>query len=130
MAGVWRLAQQEINGQRTDFEPLTLRVLENGNQLSFAFSVASQDVDRMSVSYTLRLDGFDADIKDSNGQKIGIIQMRRGGASGYTFIMKGPNRADSQGTLTVSPDGKTLVSESASTQGGRPVQSEQTFRRD
>ena len=40
VAGVWRLAQQEINGQRTDFEPLTLRVLENGNQLSFAFSVA------------------------------------------------------------------------------------------
>ena len=72
----------------------------------------------VSLTYTLRLDGSAADIKNANGQKIGTIQMTRS-ASQYTFNMKGPGRPDSQGTLTVSADGKTLISESGATQSGQ-----------
>ena len=37
----------------------------------------------VTITYTLRLNGSDADIKDANGQKIGTIQMTRGGAGQY-----------------------------------------------
>jgi len=128
LVGTWRLARQELNGQSGDFEPLTLQVAQAGDKLSFAFSVPLNEIYFVSLTYTLRLDGSAADIKNANGQKIGTIQMTRS-ASQYTFNMKGPGRPDSQGTLTVSADGKTLVSESGATQSGRPMHSKQTFTR-
>jgi hypothetical protein len=129
LAGLWRLTLQEIDGQRRDVEPLTLRIVQRGERLSFAFSVPVNDIHMVTVSYSLLVDGADADILDSNQRKIGTIQVRRGGPRRYTLLMKGPNRPDSQGTLTVSADGKTLVSESVSVQGGKQVIAKQTFRR-
>jgi hypothetical protein len=67
----------------------------------------------VSMSYTLRLDGTDADVKNSQGQTIGTIKMTRAGTSQYKLTIRGPNRPASDGTLTVSPDGKTLTSVSA-----------------
>jgi hypothetical protein len=55
--------------------------------------------------------------------------MTRSGPRQYALTMKGQNRPDSQGTLTISADGKTLVSESDATQSGRSVHSKQTFSR-
>jgi len=128
LVGTWRLMRQEVNGQAGDFEPLTLQVAQTGEKLSFAFSMPVNDIYFVTLTYTLRLDGSGADIKNANGQKIGTIQMTRT-ASQYTFSMKGPGRPDSQGTLTVSADGKTLISESGATQSGRPMHSKQTFTR-
>ena len=123
LVGTWRLARQELNGQAGDFEPLTLQVAQAGDKLSFAFSMPVNEIYFVSLTYTLRLDGSAADIKNANG-----IQMTLS-ASQYTFNMKGPGRPDSQGTLTVSADGKTLISESGATQSGRPMHSKQTFSR-
>jgi hypothetical protein len=130
LAGLWRLKGQEVNGQKNDFEPLTLQVSEAGDRFSFAFSVPLNEIYFVTLSYTVRLDGSDADIKDSGGQKIGTIQMTRGAAGQYNLMMKGPNRPDSRGKLTISADGKTLVSESDAAQGGRTIHSKQTFARD
>jgi hypothetical protein len=55
--------------------------------------------------------------------------MTRGGPRQYVLTMKGQNRPDSQGKLTISADGKTLISESDATQSGRSVHSKQTFTR-
>lgn len=126
--GTWRLARQELNGQAGDFEPLTLQVSQAGDKLSFAFSVPINEIYFVSLTYTVRLDGSAADIKNANGQKIGTIQMTRG-AGQYKFSMKGPGRPESQGTLTVSANGKTLISESDATQSGRVIHSKQTFTR-
>jgi len=86
----------------------------------------------VTTTYTLRLDGSSAGIIDGNGQKIGTIQMTRSAAGVYQLTMKGPNRPDAQGTLTVSVDGKTLISESDATapQSGRSTHSKQIFARD
>lgn len=129
LAGLWRLTDQEIDGQRRNVEPLTLRIVQRGERLSFAFSVPVNDIQFVTVSYTLRLDGAEADILDSNDRKIGTVRMTRGGPRQYTLAMQGPNRPDSQGTLTVSADGKTLVSESVTVQGGAQVRAKQIFRR-
>jgi hypothetical protein len=130
LVGLWRLKGQELNGQRGDFEPLTLQVSETGGRYSFAFSVPLNDIYFVTLTYTLRLDGSEADIKDSGGQKIGTIAMTRSGTGQYTLVMKGVNRPDSRGSLTISADGKTLVSESDAAQGGRSMHSKQTFARD
>jgi hypothetical protein len=66
---------------------------------------------------------------NANDQKVGTIQMTRSGPRQYALTMKGQNRPDSQGKLTISPDGKTLVSEADATQSGRSVHSKQTFAR-
>jgi hypothetical protein len=128
LVGTWRLARQELNSQAGDFEPLTLQVSQAGDRFSFAFSVPINEIYFVSLTYTVRLDGSAADIKNANGQKIGTMQMTRS-AGQYKFTMKGPGRPDSLGTLTVSADGKTLVSESDATQAGRAIHSKQTFTR-
>jgi hypothetical protein len=128
LVGTWRLARQELNGQHGEFEPLTLQVTQSGDRFSFAFSVPINEIYFVSLTYAVRLDGSAADIKNASGQKIGTMQMTRG-AGQYKFTMKGPGRPDSLGTLTVSADGKTLVSESDATQAGRAIHSKQTFTR-
>jgi hypothetical protein len=129
LVGTWRLESQEINGQAVRFEPLTLKVTQSGDRLAFAFSVPVNNIYFVSMSYTLRLDGTTADVTNGRGEKIGSIQMRSGGPSQYQLTLKGPNRPDSSGKLTVSADGKSLTSEAETTQAGRAVKSKQVFLR-
>lgn len=132
LLGTWRLDSQEVNGQKTDAEPLTLKVSQAGDKLAFAFSVPVNDVYFVSMTYTVKLDGSEADVKNSKGDKVGTIQVTAGGPSQYKLILKGPNRPDSAGKLTVSPDGKTLTSETDTVQGGqggRSMHSKQLFSR-
>jgi hypothetical protein len=130
LVGLWRLQQQEINGQQGAFGPLTLRISQAADKLTFAFSVPMPEIYFVTTTYTLRLDGSGADIVDGNGQKLGTIQMTHGSAGEYKLTMKGPNRPDAQGTLAISVDGKTLISESDATQTGRSIHSRQTFTRE
>ncbi len=129
LVGVWRLQRQEINGQRSEVQPLTLQISQAGEKLTFAFSVPTQDIYVVTARYTVRLDGSRADIEDGNGQKVGSVQMNRAAAGVYTLTMTGPNRPDAQGKLTLA-DEKTLISESDATQSGRTLHSTQTFARD
>ena len=132
LLGTWRLDSQEVNGQKTNAEPLTLKVSQAGDKLAFAFSVPVNDVYFVSMTYTVKLDGSEADVKNAKGDKVGTIQMSPGGPSQYKLILKGPNRPDSSGKLTVSPDGKTLTSETDTVQGGqggRSMHSKQLFSR-
>ena len=129
LVGTWRLERQEINGEKTNFEPLTLKIAQSGDQLAFAFSVPVNNVYFVSMSYTLRLDGSDADVKNGRGERVGTIQMTSDGPSRYRLLLKGPNRPDSSGKLTVSADGKSLTSEADSQQSGRAVHSRQVFSR-
>jgi len=109
---------------------MTLKISQTGDKLAFAFSVPVNNVYFVSMSYTLRLDGTEADVKNAQGEKIGTIQMTPAGPSQYKLVLRGPNRPDSSGTLTVSADGKTLTSEADTTKaGGRAAHSKQTFSR-
>jgi hypothetical protein len=132
LVGIWRLDSQEVNGQKSNSEPLTLKVSQSGDKLAFAFSVPVNNVYFVSTTYTVKLDGSEADVKNAQGEKVGTIQMTPGGPSQYKFVLKGPNRPDSSGKLTVSPDGKTLASESDTVQtgpSGRSMHSKQLFSR-
>ncbi|MFN8060552.1 MAG: hypothetical protein U0Q12_15460 [Vicinamibacterales bacterium] len=129
IVGLWRLQQQEIDGQAGKVEPLTLRIYQAGDKLTFTFSTPMNDIYFVTTTYTLRVDGSSSDILNANGQKIGTIQMTSSASGRYELTMKGPNRPESRGTLTVSADRKMLVSESDATQAGRTVHSKQTFVR-
>ncbi len=129
LVGLWRLQRQEIDGKQSDFEPLTLRISQTGDKLTFAFSVPLPDIYFVTATYTLRLDGSSVNIMNGNSQKIGTVQMTRAGRGEYVLTMKGPNKPDSQAKLTLSGDGRMLVSESDATQSGRSVHSKQTFAR-
>jgi hypothetical protein len=132
LIGTWRLDSQEVNGQKSNAEPLTLKVSQSGDKLAFAFSVPVNNVYFVSMTYTVKLDGSEADVKNAQGEKVGTIQITPGGPSQYKLILKGPNRPDSSGKLTVSPDGKTLASESDTVQAGgsgRSIHSKQLFSR-
>jgi hypothetical protein len=132
LLGTWRLDSQEVNGQKTNAEPLTLKITQSGDKLAFAFSVPVNNVYFVSMSYAVKPDGSEADVKNANGDKVGTVQMMPAGPSQYKLTLKGPNRPDSSGKLTVSPDGKTLTSEQDTTQGGpsaRSIHSRQLFSR-
>src|SRR5580658_10859545 len=132
LIGTWRLESQEVNGQKSNAEPLTLKVSQDGDKLAFAFSVPVNNVYFVSMTYTVKLDGSEADVKNSQGEKMGTVQMTVSGPSQYKLILKGPNRPDSSGKLTVSADGKTLNSEQDTVPGGpsaRSMHSRQIFSR-
>src|SRR5579862_8351146 len=95
LVGTWRLDSQEVNGQKSNSEPLTLKVSPAGDKLSFAFSVPVNDVYFVSMTYTVKLDGSEGDVKNSKGDKIGTVQISSSGPSQYKLILKGPNRPDS-----------------------------------
>ncbi len=132
LVGTWRLDSQEVNGQKRNSEPLTLKITEAGDKLAFAFSVPVNNVYFVSMTYTVKLDGAEADVKNSSGEKVGTVQLTPAGPSQYKITLKGPNRPDSSGKLTVSADGKTLTSEQDTTQAGpsgRATHSRQIFSR-
>jgi hypothetical protein len=132
LLGTWRLDSQEVNGQKTNSEPLTLKISQSADKLTFAFSVPVNNVYFVSMTYTVKPDGSEADVKNAQGEKVGTIQMTTGGPSQYKIVLKGPNRPDSSGRLTVSPDGKTMTSETDTVQAGpsgRSIHSKQLFSR-
>jgi hypothetical protein len=129
LVGTWRLDHQEINGAQTDSDPLTLKVSQSGDKLTFAFSVPVNNVYFVSMTYTLKLDGSEAEVKNAQGEKMGTVQMTRGAALQYKLILKGQNRPDSSGRITVSPDGKILTSEADTMKAGRALHSTQVFKR-
>lgn len=129
LVGIWRLERQEINGQSSDIDPIAFQVSQARDTFSFVFSVPIHEIYVVTLRYTVRLDGSVADVQSGDGEKIGTIQMTRTAAGQYSLVMKGSSRPDSRGTLTVSADGKTLISESDATQSGRTIHSKQTFSR-
>ncbi len=79
LAGVWRLERQELNGVPTNVEPLTLKIAPSGDQYAFAFSVPVNKVYFVSMSYTVRLDGTEADVKNAQGEKVGTVRILKPG---------------------------------------------------
>lgn len=128
IAGTWRLERQELNGEKGNFDPLTLRISQSGDKLAFAFSVPINNIHYVSMSYTVRLNGTEADVKNGQGEKLGTIKLTKAG-NRYKFILSGANRPQTSGTLIVSPDGKSLTCESDAVQGGRNVHLMQLFSR-
>ncbi len=130
--GTWRLDSQEVNGATTNAEPLTLKVAQDGDNLAFAFSVPVNDVYFVSMTYSVKVDGGEADVKNAHGDKVGTVRMTAAGPSQYMVTLKGVNRPGSSGKLTVSPDGRTLTSEQDTApagSSGRPIHSKQIFSR-
>jgi hypothetical protein len=129
LVGTWRLERQELNGEKTDFEPLTLRISQSRDKFTFAFSMPVHNIHYVSMSYTVRLDGTEGDVKNGNGEKLGDVKITRAGPSQYKLVLRGPNRPQTSGTLTISSGGKTLTSESDAMQAGRAVHLMQLFAR-
>jgi hypothetical protein len=129
LVGIWRLDHQELNGQKKDVEQLTLRISPDGDKFLFAFAVPVNNIDFVSMSYTAKLDGSEADVKNAQQVKVGTVKITRTKPSQYSFVLKGGGGRESSGHLTVSRDGKTLTSESDSAQGGQAAHLLQSFSR-
>jgi len=127
--GIWQLDSQQIDGQKRESDRLTLRISPDGDKFAFAFAVPVNNIDFVSMTYTTRLDGTEADVKNAQGVKVGTIQITAAGHGHYKLILKGANRPESSGQLTVSPDGKTLTSESEASHDGHSYRLVQLFSR-
>jgi hypothetical protein len=110
---------QEIGGQKTEVDELTLRVVPAGQTIEFAYSVPVNNIQFVSLRFVARPDGTEAEVTNANGQKIGTVKVTRSGASQYRVVLQGQNKPTASGTMTVSADGKTLTSESESKQPGQ-----------
>ncbi|MGD1070227.1 MAG: hypothetical protein ABSB15_08810 [Bryobacteraceae bacterium] len=119
LLGRWLLVSQEIGGQKTEVDELTLRVVPAGQTIEFAYSVPVNNIQFVSLRFVARPDGTEAEVTNANGQKIGTVKVTRSGASQYRVVLQGQNKPTASGTMTVSADGKTLTSESESKQPGQ-----------
>jgi hypothetical protein len=131
IAGVWVLKSQHVTG--ADAPPsraLELRVSESGGRLEFEYSVAVNQKQQVSLRFAARLDGSVAEVTNLTGAKIGVARLVHAGPSAYLLTLEGPRRPSSSGRLTVSSDGKSLVSESDATEpGGVKTHTTQVFER-
>jgi WD40 repeat protein len=123
----WQLEHQELNGEKKEAEQLILRITQDSDKYLFAFSVPINNISFVSLSYTAKLDGSDADVKNARGTKVGTVQVTKTSPSHYKLILKGDNKPETTVLLTVSPDGNTLTSDSDSSQAGHPAHLIQTF---
>jgi len=131
LVGRWLLKSQEVGGQQTDADPLTLRIVQRGNTFEFGYSVPVNNIQFVSMSFTSHLDGTEADVKNSQGNKIGTVKITKAGGSRYKVVLEGPNRPSAVGTMTVSADGKTLTSDSeANVPGKGSTHTHQVFSRE
>lgn len=129
LIGLWQLDHQELNGQKRETEQLRLRVSADGDKYLFAFSVPVNNIDFISMTYSAKLDGTAADVKNVRGEKVGTVQVTTPSPSHYKLLLKGENRPDTTALLTVSKDGNSLTSDSTSTQEGHSAHLVQTFSR-
>jgi hypothetical protein len=131
LLGRWLLVSQEVGGQKTPIDELTLRVVPVGQTLEFAYSVPVNNIQFVSLRFAPRTDGTEADVTDANGKKLGIVKVTKSGASQYRIVLQGQNKPPASGTMTVSADGKTLTSESESKPPGQsaPTRMVQIFAR-
>jgi len=130
IAGTWLLKGQQVNGRESSSQPLTLRITQSGDLLEFAYSVPNARKQDVSLRFAARPDGSPADVRNSEGRKIGTAKVTRGGPSEYRVMLEGPNRPTSSGKLTLSSNGRTLTSVSdATAPGGDRLHTVQTFER-
>lgn len=119
LVGRWLLKSQEVGGQQTDADQLTLRIVQRGDTFEFGYSLPVNNIQFVSMSFASHLDGAEADVKNSQGDKIGTVKIRKTGGSLYKVVLAGPNRPTANGTMAVSADGKTLTCDSDATVPGR-----------
>ena len=119
LQGRWLLVGQEIAGQKSEVDELTLRVIPSGQTLEFAYSVPVNNIQFVSLRFKVRPDGTEADVTNANGKKVGTVKVTKSGALQYKVVLQGENKPTASGTMTVSADGKTLTSESESKQPGQ-----------
>ena len=127
--GIWQLDHQEMNGQKKETEPLTLRISPEADKFFFAFSVPVNNIDFVSLTYVAKLDGTEAEVKNARGEKVGTVQITTSSQSHYKILLKGQNRPETNVRLTVSADGKVLTSDSESIQAGNKARLIQSFTR-
>jgi hypothetical protein len=130
LVGRWLLKSQEVGGQQTDADQLTLRIVQRGNSFEFGYSLPVNNIQFVSMSFASHLDGAEADVKNSQGDKIGTVKVSKDGGSRYKVVLEGPNRPTASGTMIVSSDGKTLTCDSDANVPGRgPTHTHQIFSR-
>jgi hypothetical protein len=126
LLGTWKLTSQVVGGQKTDFDPLILRIYKSGDALEFAYSVPVNGIFFVSTTFSsVHLDGSESDVRDARGKKVGTVKVTKAGSSEYQAIIQGPNRPTARSKLTISADGRTLTSES----GGGSTSAVQVFSR-
>jgi hypothetical protein len=131
LVGRWLLKNQQVGGQQTDADQLTLRIVQRGDSFEFGYSLPVNNIQFVSMSFTSHLDGAEADVKNSQGEKIGTVKISRSGGSLYKVVLAGPNRPTATGTMAVSSDGKTLTCDSEANVPGRgPTHTHQIFSRE
>ena len=129
LAGNWLLKHQEVGGNQTDSNPLTLAIAPSGERLDFAFIVTVNHEPVVNLKFSSPLDGTAAEISGGDGKKMGTAKVSRDGAA-YKSLMEGPGRPAVTTQLTLSSDGKTLVSESdVQTPSGSTLHTKQVFIR-
>jgi hypothetical protein len=129
LAGKWLLKHQEVAGKETTSNPLTLAITPSGKAFDFTFFVTINNTPVVSLKFTSPLDGTEAEVAGGDGKKMGTAKVSRDGGS-YKLLMEGSGRPAVTTKMTVSPDGKTLTSESdVTTPSGVNVHTEQVFDR-
>jgi hypothetical protein len=131
LVGRWLLKSQQVGGQQTDADQLTLRIVQRGDSFEFGYSLPVNNIQFVSMSFASHLDGAEADVKNSQGDKIGTVKISKTGGSLYKVVLEGPSRPTATGTMSVSSDGKTLTCDSEATVPGRgPTHTHQIFARE
>src|SRR5579871_5113445 len=88
LSGRWLLISQEVGGQRKPTGELVLRIAPAGRNFEFAYSVPVHDIQFVSLKFSARLDGTEADVTNAKGQKIGTVRVNKSGTAQYKVVLQ------------------------------------------
>src|SRR5580698_8027775 len=99
--GRWLLISQEVGGQRTEVDKLTLRIVMRGQTLEFGYSVPVNNIQFVSLRFAARPDGSEADVTNANGQKMGTVKVTKVSPLQYKILLQGKDKPLAPGTMTI-----------------------------
>jgi len=112
LVGAWQLIYQKVGDMKDMPKPLpAMKITQSGTALHFAYLEGLEG--RVFMSFTVYLDGSEADIQNDKGGKIGTARLTKKGKE-YTLVLQSSNRPPEPGKLYFRPgeEGKILTMES------------------
>ena len=110
LAGLWQMVYQQVGGAKTPPEPLAIRITQTNGAFRFDY-LLNREME-LTRTFTAKLDGSAATIRDSSGAVKGIARLTKVSDTEYTLIMQSPFKPQEPGKLILAEKGNLLRCES------------------
>src|SRR5262249_29947360 len=109
LVGKWQMIDQRVDRSRTRPLPIALKITQNGGGLTCTYYTGATE--KVSMSFTVRLDGVEGVVHNGEGQARGTAKLTKSGEK-YELVLHSYSRRPEPGTMALSEKNQILTCES------------------